>query len=471
MWQAESGDFPNRLQEFFLVMVIVRKPDDVHFVFLDQFCRHHDEIGADGFQRGREIFLRQAESLEPMNKIGGQEKNLEESDVGSPTVGGDFAHGVVVQKLPNILLYDSPWSVEKIDSPRTQLQVGHQDMVEILLVVEKFQLFCFLRGFRNRTPDHDKAMFPVPTPVNTLPEFPCLPPIAKALEPARLCTPLEVGILRGDHDISAAGSIEKSDHATAVVSGVHPESDPASGNGWGRLAQTGFDKRDRAAGGGRIAGSQTPMPEFLEVGLETEQRMIGTPSVLLGIVTNGAARLLSVDGNDHRIHIEDQRGSLGGKSEKIHPQTVVQSDQAADCFGRQSFQESPQRTLIRETIQTQHFQKRPIVLQDFGLVDAPKSHDDGEDECQNKFGRMIIGTPLGSLDISLEQMTKSELVAKTLNQPHPTEVRDMGFVEGKTDFSGTFWHMTQNTPLGRFLSQDLICLYYTSFSSIIHVFS
>jgi hypothetical protein len=67
---------------------------------------------------------------------------------------------------------------------------------------------------------------------------------------------------------------------------------------------------------------------------------------------------------------------------------------------------------------------------------------------------MVIGAFLESGNVPLEQVAKYKLVAKTLNQPHPTEVSNVSFLEGKTDFSGTFWHVTQSTPLGTFLSQN-----------------
>jgi hypothetical protein len=57
-------------------------------------------------------------------------------------------------------------------------------------------------------------------------------------------------------------------------------------------------------------------------------------------------------------------------------------------------------------------------------------------------------------DISLEQAMEFELIAKTLEEPHPTEVGKIAFLERKTDFLGSFWHVTQSTLLGAFVSQS-----------------
>jgi hypothetical protein len=44
-------------------------------------------------------------------------------------------------------------------------------------------------------------------------------------------------------------------------------------------------------------------------------------------------------------------------------------------------------------------------------------------------------------------------------------VSNVGFLEGKTEFSGTFWHVTQSTPLGAFLSQYFWSADYSSLYS------
>ena len=46
----------------------------------------------------------------------------------------------------------------------------------------------------------------------------------------------------------------------------------------------------------------------------------------------------------------------------------------------------------------------------------------------------------------------------------------MRFVEGKTNFSGTFWHVSQSTLLGKFLTRYLFDPYYSIFSLAIHAF-
>jgi len=193
------------------------------------------------------------------------------------------------------------------------------------------------------------------------------------------------------------------------------------------------------------------MPKFLKVGFETEQGMVRTPAFLFGIVTHPGSFLVPVDGYYYRIQVEYQGSSFCRKMKQISPDTVVEPDQTADCLGRQAFQKSAQGGLVREAGNSQHLQEGAVVLEDFGLVDTPKAHDSGKHQSQKEFGGMVALVSLGKPDVILQMFLQTNLFAKTLNQPHPTKVGDVRFVEGKIDFLGSFWHNTQNTFLRRFV--------------------
>lgn len=178
----------------------------------------------------------------------------------------------------------------------------------------------------------------------------------------------------------------------------------------------------------------------------------------LGMVSHAGSLLFPVNGDDIRIQIEDQRGPCRGQGKQIGSQAVVEPNQLANRLGREAFQESSQSRLIGETRKSQHLQEGSVVLQDFGLVDAAQSHHDGIDQSQNQFGRMVILVSLIEPNIFLQEFFESGLL-------HPTEVSNMGFVEGKTDFWGTFWHNAQNALLGSFVRGIYFYGYYTCLPS------
>ena len=101
-----------------------------------------------------------------------------------------------------------------------------------------------------------------------------------------------------------------------------------------------------------------------------------------------------------------------------------------------------------EPRQAQQGQEGTVVLQNFCLVDASQAGHDGVQERQDQVGGKIVGIPLRDLDTILEQPPQPELVAKTLQQDHSSEVGQMGLVKGKMQCSQGSRH-DRETRLGR----------------------
>ena len=151
-------------------------------------------------------------------------------------------------------------------------------------------------------------------------------------------------------------------------------------------------------------------------------------------------------------------------------QAVVKAHQLTDGIAGYALEETPEGGLIREAVEAQHVQEGAVVLEDVGLVDTAQTHDDTEHEGQDKFRGMKGGASLGAPNISLQEASKAQFVAKALDQPHPTEVSEMGFVEEKLDLAGIFWHVTQNTLLGSFVSRAFYKKLHRQFPSVKHRF-
>ncbi len=141
--------------------------------------------------------------------------------------------------------------------------------------------------------------------------------------------------------------------------------------------------------------------------------------------------------------------------------------QLANRLWIQPFQEPPQSCLIWETAQAQNLQEETVVLQDFCFVDTFQSHNNGVQQRQDQFGRMILGliVRIMPLQTLLDSFLEFDLLAKTMYQKHPTEVSQMASSEENLDVSATFGHGTQPSHLVHFLSQEFYRAYYTLFSS------
>lgn len=366
------------------------------------------------------------------------------------------------------MLFDvGPDRVEAINPPGTGLEVGDKDMVGVLGVLEQSQLLGLYGIFRDGPASNHKAMLLFPLLVGFDPKLAHLPSVFELGKLADLGFGLDhlVSAFLDDNDIAAFLPIEEFHRLLAVIPGIHAKADTRSGNGLGRLGQADFEEWDEPRGGGRVAWAQGAVPEFLASGLETKLGMVGAPAVLFGVVAHPGSLVLAVDDDDRGIDVEDQAVAHTGQSEQVNSQAVVKPDKLPDSFWRETFEEPPQTGLIGETIEPQHFQEGSVVLQDFCFVDAPESHDDGEHQGKEEFGGMVGRASLAGLNIALQQAAQAKFVAKTLDQPHSAEVSNVGFLECNRDFSGTFWHLTESTLLGSFVSYPFYQIFRNNFSS------
>ena len=190
------------------------------------------------------------------------------------------------------------------------------------------------------------------------------------------------------------------------------------------------------------------MPELLQMSLEADEWVVGTSAVFLGVVPDASRLLLAVDGQNHRIEIEGEGSPPSGQRKELSAQLIVQADELTDGSGTHPFEESAQGGLVREARQAQQGQEGTVVLQNFCLVDASQAGHDGVQERQDQVGGKIVGIPLRDLDTILEQPPQPELVAKTLQQDHSSEVGQMGLVKGKMQCSQGSRH-DRETRLGR----------------------
>lgn len=68
--------------------------------------------------------------------------------------------------------------------------------------------------------------------------------------------------------------IEKCDHSPDKETGIGPDTDSGSSDGLKDLGQANLQKRYRPGTAGRVSGAKRAMPEFLEMGLEAQKRMV-----------------------------------------------------------------------------------------------------------------------------------------------------------------------------------------------------
>jgi len=390
-----------------LVLIVLRKQEQILTAPFRQFARQDQEICANGIQRGVEILFGQAEPFEPMHQVVSEQQELKEGYIRHPIVGRDFAQGIVVEQFANILLDRGVWSLEPPPSPGMGSEVGHQNVVGKFVVLEKRPLPGFDRVLRNGTTDHSKAVWMLPG-VGLITELSHLPPRAQFPKLAIAGPPLDRGVFLGHHSVATPARIEEFHEPLAEASGIGPDAGPSDGGG--HFVQTTLNKGHHAGGRHRMAGPQRALPELLPMSLEANDRGVGTSAVFLGVVPDASKWLLAIDGEDHRIEIEGEGSPPSGQRKELS----AQADELTDGVGTHSLEESAQGRLVGEAREAQQRQEGTVVLQNFCLVDASQARHDGVQERQNQVGGAVVGIALRSADMLLEEPTQPEFVAKTL---------------------------------------------------------
>ena len=227
----------------------------------------------------------------------------QEGDIGHPVLGRNLAQGVVVEQFADVFLDGGALGIEPPDPPRMGSQIGDQNMVGILAILEEGQLLSFHRVLRDRAAHDDEAMrvLPMQGLVTKRAGLPSLSELAKATLPS---AGFDGGVLLGHDRITAAQAIQELHHPLAETSGVGSEAEARASNVLRDLGQAELQEGNQTRAAHGIAGPQRPMPELLQMRLEANQRVVRTSPPFVRVVPHASILQFAVDGEHHRIEIE-----------------------------------------------------------------------------------------------------------------------------------------------------------------------
>src|SRR6266705_247990 len=404
-----------------------------------QARRQHQKIRAHGLYSCCPVRSRQAQSPEPMHQVAREKHELKKRYIGHPVSRGDLAQRQIVKQFADVLLDDGAWLIKFPDAPRLQVEIGDEHTVAVATVLEECQLFGLDRVLRYRTAHHHKAPSLGPA-VGLVSKLGHLEPALELVEARRPRALFDWPVFFGDDNIAQALIFQAADELAAEESRVGPNPDAPATDMRGHLGQATLKKENHSSVGRSIARSQRAVPKLLAIGLEAQQRVIRAAAFLFGIVANPGFLLMAIEGQDHGVQIEDQTGGSFGEPEELAPQLVVQTDQLADGFDRQTLQKPAQRGLIWKTTEPEKIEEGSVVLQQLGLVDAAQPGDRRVEQSQDQVGRTVVGVALRQLDLALEPPPQVKLLTKTVHKHQAAKVRQMLLVERKAQCSQGFWH-------------------------------
>ena len=156
--KSQLFDCAHRVQKDVSVVVITRQLQHVATRPAGEFPGQHEKIAPDRFDRGSPIFLRQAEPLEPMHQVVGEQEHLKERHIGRPLLGGDFVEGQMIQKLSDGFLDVGSRVVGSPNILRFQIQVGDIGRVFESADLKQGQLIGLVGILFHGPSHHDEAM-------------------------------------------------------------------------------------------------------------------------------------------------------------------------------------------------------------------------------------------------------------------------------------------------------------------------
>ena len=230
-----------------------------------QLCGHQENPLAYALKRGPLKLGRQAESLEPVHQVVGQQEEMEVGLVGHEVAGGNAAQGVV-----SLELYDQqfdPGAVVVVEAPevqRVQGQIGDQDLVVISAELEERQLIGRLVGLR---PSHHDEAIRMGPPGRLVAKLGDLDAPAGTHIPQVCQLALDRSREAGDDHEPGPLRFESLDQRVVVKPFVR--ADYHQPNPGGNLREACREQNARPTGGMGIARPQLAMPEVLAPALET----------------------------------------------------------------------------------------------------------------------------------------------------------------------------------------------------------
>ena len=213
------------------------------------------------------------------------------------------------------------------------------------------------------------------------------------------------------------------------------------------LGKAGLQKIQGTTGGVNISSTQLPMPEVLGLSFETEQGMIGWPSMLDRVVTDPCLFLCSIDHKDCRIQVEDQARRRMGHDSHLDQKPIVETAQLWQGLGCHAEQEPPEGSGIGVSRQPAEIPKDAVGLQEIGGLDSFQAKDHRIKDREHQLANAVAVVALIQTDICGDRVLEANSSQKTMKQIDAAKMRETLSSEGDGEFSGPLRHSGETLPI------------------------
>jgi hypothetical protein len=376
-----------------------------------QLGRHQQDLVSEGLQRGILKFRGQAQPLEPVDEVVGEQKQMEVGLVGKEVASGNAAEGIVAFELFDEQLDPRPVVVEAPEVQRLQRQIGDQDLLVILAEFEERQLVGGFLGLKS--PDHDEAIRMGP-PQGLIAEFGDLDASAGTHVPEVRQLAFDRGRQTSDDHEPDPLRFESLDQRMVVKPFVRADNhQPDAG---GHLREARRKQVARPTGGMGIARPQLPVPEVLGSAFEAQQRVIRRPPPLDWVVADPGLLLLTIDDEHGRVDIEDQPRRRMRMGRHALEEAVVEPAQLRQYRRGYAQQDAAERGGVGIVGQPGQVLKHAVLPQQVRRFDPLQTEDHGVQQGQQHLADAVGIVPLGHENMPSNGVLKAKLRQEPMQQ-------------------------------------------------------
>ncbi len=185
-----------------------------------------------------------------------------------------------------------------------------------------------------------------------------------------------------------------------------------------------------------VAGLQLAMPEVLGLALEAEQRMVGAPATLLGIVPLPGLLLLPVDHQHGGVDIEEQPGGGAGVAGQSIQEPVVQAAELREHARGHAQEEAAQCSGLRVPREPREVLEDPVLPEQLSRLDSLEPEDDRVQQSEEHLAHTVSVVPLSHPHMARNSIFETQGREETVEKVHTAVVGERARVELDRKFSG-----------------------------------
>ena len=404
---------------------------------------HQQDFVTQGLQRRGLELGRQAEPLEPVHQVVGQQQQVKVGLVGQVVASGDVTQGVVAFELLDDQFDSGPVVVEAPEVEWLQGQIGDENLVMIVPELKQSQLFAGI--FRLRSSDHHE----------TRRMCPAVGLIAKR---GRLDAPAETAIAQAAQPTLNGRSQSSHDDVASPLL-LHPVGElviekpfvGAQNHALALLrdfAEAGLHTLQRAAWRAHIPGPQLAMPEVAGPRFETQKRVVRAAAGLARVVPDAGTLLFAVEHQNRRVQIENQTRRCPRASQHAAQEPVVQLAQLRQGDRSYPQQKAAHRGGIGIGLQPSQKLEDTVLLQQLGRLDSFQTEHHRIQQGQEHLSHTVAVVSLEDSNFLSDGALEPGASEKAMQQVHATIMSKVAGTEADGKLARTLGHLRQKLPLG-----------------------